>query len=351
MGQCLSKIGPESEARTITATKPKNRITILVLGTPGSGKSTVMRQFRILYGDGFSSSERASGLSVIASNVMESISSCIETIDQGEIESKYPKTLALSNLLKSTAEGEANGAEPQPKGKARELLKLAEEIWCDENLQDRFKDQIYDCGVRITDADGYFLKRIKEMNSPSYIPTDDDLLHMRRATDGVEEFKFTYRSCDFTVIDVGGCKAERCKWINLFSRANMIIYCAPLVDYSLTLEDDANENSMVESLNVFESVVNLTYFQDTPLLLFLNKKDLLSKKVKAVSLMDHFPDYKGPDDNPHEIVGYIKSKFLHKIKDKARPMKVHIICATNTRDVKKAFEISLDWVLDVGRLS
>lgn len=349
MGQCLSKIGPESEAHSLAATKTKNRITILVLGTPGSGKSTVMRQFRILYGDGFSSSERTSGLSVIASNVMESISSCIETIDQCEIVNKGPKTIAISNSLKGAIEGETDGAKPQPMGKAKELLKLAEEIWCDENLQDLFKDQICDYAVRVTDADGYFLKRIKKMNSPSYIPTDDDLLHMRRPTDGVEEFRFTYRSCDFTIIDVGGCKAERRKWINLFSRANMIIYCAPLVDYSITLEEDTNVNSMAESLNIFESVVNLAYFQDTPLLLFLNKKDLLSKQVKAVSLIDYFPDYKGADDNPHEVVAYIKSKFLHKIKDKSRPVKVHLICATNTRDVKKAFEISLDWVLDVGR--
>ena len=349
MGHCFSKIGPESEGHGLAATKTKNRITILVLGTPGSGKSTIMKQFRILYGDGFSSSERTSGLSVIASNVMESVSSCIEMIDQSEIENKGPKTLALNNSLKGAAEGEPSGAKPQPKGKTRELLKLAEEIWCDENLQDLFKDQMCDYGGRVTDADGYFLKRIKKLNSPSYIPTDDDLLHMRSSTDGVEEFKFTYRSCDFTVIDVGGRKAERRKWINLFSRANMIIYCASLVDYSLGLEEDANVNSMVESLSVFESVVNLTYFQDTPLLLFLNKKDLLPKKVKAVPMVDHFPDYKGTDDNPHEIIGYIKSKFLHKIKDKSRPVKVHIICATNTRDVKKAFEISLDWVLDVGK--
>lgn len=330
MGQCFSKIGPESEAQSTAASKARNRITILILGTPGSGKSTIMKQFRILYGDGFTSSERASGLSVIASNVMESVSSCIG-----------------NHLLKGTTEEDVTKI--QPKGKTKELLKLAEEIWCDENLQDLFKDQLCDDAVRVTDADGYFLKRIKKINSPSYLPTDDDLLHMRQATDGVEEFKFTYRNCDFTVIDVGGRKAERRKWINLFSRANMIIYCASLVDYDISSEDDTNVNSMVESLSVFESVVNLTYFQDTPLLLFLNKKDLLSKKVKAGSLIVHFPDYKGPDDNPHEAVGYIKSKFLHKIKDKSRPVKVHIICATNTRDVKKAFEISLDWVLDVGK--
>lgn len=349
MGQCFSKIGPESEVQNFASNKTENRITILILGTPGSGKSTIMKQFRILYGDGFSSSERASGLSVIATNVMDSVSSCIGMINQTEMESKGPKTVALNQLIKGAMEEDNTGTKVQPKGKTKELLKLAEEIWCDEHLQDLFKGQLCDYGVRVTDADGYFLKRIKKMNSPSYVTTDDDLLHMRRATDGVEEFRFTYRGCNFTVIDVGGRKAERRKWINLFSRANMIIYCASLVDYDLALEDDTSVNGMVESLNVFESVVNLTYFQDTPLLLFLNKKDLLSKKVKAVSLSEKFPDYKGPDDNPHEVVGHIKSKFLHKIKDKSRPVKVHIICATNTRDVKKAFEISLDWVLDVGK--
>ena len=346
MGQCISKIGPESDLHTTSPPKLKTRISILILGTPGSGKSTIMKQFRLLYGDGFSNAERASGLSCIANNVIESVSAYIGMMDEMELSDKCPKTLVLNDLMHAATEEEVPGSNLRT-GKPKELLKLAEDIWCDEHLQDIVKDQMR-YSTHVTDADGYFLRRIRLMNNPAYVPTDDDMLHMRKVTESVEEFRFTYRARDFTVIDVGGRKAERRKWINLFSRANLIIYCASLVDFDQSLEDDANVNSMSGSLNVFESVVNLTYFQDTPLLLFLNKKDLLTKKVKAVSLVQHYPDYKGVDDDPREITGFIKSKFLSKIKDTSRPVKTYVVSATNTRDVKKAFELSLDWVLEVG---
>ena len=328
------------------AAKTNKRITILILGTPSSGKSTIMKQFRILYGDGFSHAERIAGLSVIANNVMESASSCVKMIAKSGADLKGPKTAALNHSLRANDVTEVATSTTRPKSKPRDLFHLVEEIWCNERLQDLCKDRMHESGVRVVDTEGYFLKQIRKINYPSYIPTDDDLLHMRKATDEVEEFKFTYRGRDFLAIDVGGTKGERLKWINLFGRANMIIYSASLVDYDLGLEDDPTVNSLGDSLTVFESVVNLTYFQDTPLLLFLNKKDLLSKKVKVVSMTETFPDYKGPADDPHEVVGYVKGKFMQRIKDKSRPINIHVICATNSRDVKRAFEISLDSFLD-----
>ncbi len=352
MGHCISKISPESDSDTRSnSTKTKKRLTILILGTPSSGKSTIMRQFRILYGNGFSNNEKIAAIPTITRNLLESVSSRLSLMNQEHLEAKGPRTAALSHLLKIPDEDipVSTAAKAAPKSKLRELALLVEDVWYSESLQDIFKDQTYVFGTRNVDVDGYFLKRIKEINSPSYAPTDGDLLRMRQVTDAVEEFKFSYHSCDVTVIDVGGTKVERRKWINLFSRANMIIYCASLVDYDLSLEEDNNTNSMNESLTVFESVVNLTYFKDTPLLLFLNKKDLLSKKVKAVPVNKTFPNYKGPDGDPHEVVGFIKWNFLHKIKDKTRPVKVHVTSATNTRDVKRAFEISLDWVLEVKK--
>eukprot|EP00794_Sanderia_malayensis_P003349 gene3349-3838_t len=347
MGHCMSKIGPESEAQE-TTTKNKKRITILILGTPNSGKSTIMRQFRILYGDGFTSAERLASVSVIATNIIESVSTCIGQIDEKDMETRGPKTIALSKLLQTKEDAETVATKHTRNFNAKDFFTLTEEVWCAENLQEDFQNQKYSFRARISE-DGYFLKRIKEINNSTYIPTDDDLLHMRKITEGVEEFKFTYRNCDFTVIDVGGAKAERRRWINLFSRANMIIYCSSLIDYDLGVEKEQGANGMGDSLTVFESVVNLTYFKDTPLLLFLNKKDLLAKKVKFVDIKETFLDYKGSSDNSHEIVNFLQLNFLNKIKDQSRPVKVHVISATNTRDVKKAFEISLDWVLELKK--
>jgi hypothetical protein len=40
------------------------------------------------------------------------------------------------------------------------------------------------------------------------------------------------------MVDVGGQKNERKKWIHFFENVNTIIFCASLIDYDLMLAED-----------------------------------------------------------------------------------------------------------------
>ena len=57
------------------------------------------------------------------------------------------------------------------------------------------------------------------------------------------------------------------------------------------------QNRMIDSLELFESVVNSEWFTDTSLILFLNKKDLFEEKIMFSRLSICFPEYSGR----HEI--------------------------------------------------
>jgi guanine nucleotide-binding protein subunit alpha len=50
---------------------------------------------------------------------------------------------------------------------------------------------------------------------------------------------------------------------------------------------------MIESIALFESVVNSRWFLHTSIMLFLNKVDLFKTKVARVPLEKYFPDYGG----------------------------------------------------------
>lgn len=50
---------------------------------------------------------------------------------------------------------------------------------------------------------------------------------------------------------------------------------------------------MLESLSLFESIVNSRWFLHTSIMLFLNKVDLFKTKVVRVPLGKFFPDYGG----------------------------------------------------------
>lgn len=53
------------------------------------------------------------------------------------------------------------------------------------------------------------------------------------------------------------------------------------------------QNRMHESLHLFNSICNHRYFATTSIVLFLNKKDVFSEKIKKAHLSICFPDYNG----------------------------------------------------------
>ena len=50
---------------------------------------------------------------------------------------------------------------------------------------------------------------------------------------------------------------------------------------------------MEESLDLFDTIVNYQWFEETSMILFLNKKDLLLEKLQNSPLVNYFPDYEG----------------------------------------------------------
>jgi guanine nucleotide-binding protein subunit alpha len=56
------------------------------------------------------------------------------------------------------------------------------------------------------------------------------------------------------------------------------------------------QNRMMESLLLFDSVVNSRWFMRTSIILFLNKVDIFKAKLPRSPLGNYFPDYSGGND-------------------------------------------------------
>jgi guanine nucleotide-binding protein G(i) subunit alpha len=113
------------------------------------------------------------------------------------------------------------------------------------------------------------------------------------------------------MFDVGGQRSERKKWIHCFENVTSIIFCVALSEYDQVLLEESSQvsnfpvclgsadtlqNRMVESLVLFDSVVNSRWFMRTSIILFLNKVDLFRVKLARSPLTRYFPDYTGGDD-------------------------------------------------------
>lgn len=65
---------------------------------------------------------------------------------------------------------------------------------------------------------------------------------------------------------------------------------------SFKVKSDKPQNRMMESLVLFDSVVNSRWFMRTSIILFLNKVDLFKEKLERSPLGNYFPDYSGGND-------------------------------------------------------
>jgi len=93
---------------------------------------------------------------------------------------------------------------------------------------------------------------------------------------------------------------------------------------------------MIESLQIFEEVINNKILKDIVPIIFFNKVDLFKEKIKEKNIDSCFPDYKG-GQNFEEASKFIYEKFLGASKDK-REIYAHFTTATDTENISKVFK-------------
>jgi guanine nucleotide-binding protein subunit alpha len=131
----------------------------------------------------------------------------------------------------------------------------------------------------------------------------EDVLRARAKTTAITETRFPLGQLSIHMVDVGGQRSERKKWIHNFESVTSIIFCTALSEYDQVLLEErsqvrqirfqiaarlteltCSQNRMAESLVLFESVINSRWFLRTSIILFLNKIDVFKNKLPKVRL-------------------------------------------------------------------
>jgi len=183
----------------------------------------------------------------------------------------------------------------------------------------------------------YYFENIDRLVG-NFVPSDDDILRVRVKTTGVKEVVFAQDNHTFRIVDVGGQRSERKKWIHVFEEVNAIIFCVALSEYDQKLFEDESVNRMHESIKLFDEVCNSRWFKKTSIILFLNKRDLFEIKIAKVDLKHCFPDYEGGPSYDNGL-DYIKKEFQSlDLNEKFRKIYIHVTCATDTNNIQKVFK-------------
>lgn len=138
-----------------------------------------------------------------------------------------------------------------------------------------------------------YFDAIDRISQPNYIPIDQDVLRTRVKTTGITETKFLIGDLTYRMLDVGGQRSERKKWIHCFDDVTAIIFMVAISEYDQVLFEDESVNRINESLMLFKSICAMDWFSQTSIILFMNKTDLFKKKLKTSPLINYFPKYRG----------------------------------------------------------
>jgi len=155
-----------------------------------------------------------------------------------------------------------------------------------------------------------FWDNIDRIGASNYEPTYQDILYSRVRTSGIVEINFTMHDLIGRIIDVGGQRTERRKWLHCFEDITSVIFCVAASEYNLTLLEDNSVNRMKESLVLFDEVCNSTHLRSHPVIFFLNKIDLFTEKIKTIDLKICFDDYDG-GLNFDLATKFIENKFRY----------------------------------------
>eukprot|EP00638_Chattonella_subsalsa_P005548 CAMPEP_0117758252 /NCGR_PEP_ID=MMETSP0947-20121206/15262_1 /TAXON_ID=44440 /ORGANISM="Chattonella subsalsa, Strain CCMP2191" /LENGTH=229 /DNA_ID=CAMNT_0005578393 /DNA_START=486 /DNA_END=1172 /DNA_ORIENTATION=- len=187
----------------------------------------------------------------------------------------------------------------------------------------------------IVETHKVFLDDIHRISSKSWIATEQDLLHCRVRTSGIVEQNYNIDGTAFTIVDVGGQRTERKKWMHCFQGVDAIIYIAALNEFDKPMYENASKNRMVDAIEVFSEICSNKLLKQVALIVFLNKRDLFQEKIQDSNIgsVAEFSDFPGGVGDFELGFKYFLQKFLNANENPKRPVYPHITCATDTQNV------------------
>jgi GTPase SAR1 family protein len=137
------------------------------------------------------------------------------------------------------------------------------------------------------------------------------------------------------VVDVGGQRNERKKWIHCFDDVKCVLFIVNLAGWDQVLFEDASKNRMEEALELFQKVTHDPVFEKTPIFLFLNKKDLFESMILKKDLKTRFPEYDG-GHNLRPALEFVLQQFTARMPA-GKPLTHEFVSARVRSDIRGAF--------------
>lgn len=213
--------------------------------------------------------------------------------------------------------------------------------------------------MRVEDGVEFLLTDLQRVTSPDYVPTDDDIICCRLRTTGVTEYALTFptgmdEECgegskgglrsklprisfgkEWIMYDVGGARTNRYAWQSYFENVNAIIFLAPISCFDERLLEDTRINRLEDSFLLWKSIVSSRFFVKTTMVVFLNKVDILRRKLEEGRMVNKFlPSYGTRENEWKVVVKYLRDKFKEMSRQFSPQPRVVYLYSTSVINTK-----------------
>ncbi|PCH33170.1 guanine nucleotide-binding protein alpha-2 subunit [Wolfiporia cocos MD-104 SS10] len=298
---------------------------MLLLGTGDSGKTTLLKQMRLLFGVPFSGVEVELTRQIIFDNVVHGLRLLLRVMEDMAL-SVAPVNAECVDILAGVQD--LKDYEPFP-------------AWCYEPLKRLWEDpSVREARrrggeVAVPDYLGYWFSDLERLFDPTYNPTYEDVLHAYTCTTGKAEMGFKLRKRhDVLLVDLGGQRSERKKWVHCFDGMSSVMFVVNLSSYDQPLVEATYANQMEDALLLWEAIYPSKWFRNTTIFLLFNKVDLFEEKIKYSHIKDYFSDYDGKVGDADAGKQYFLKKFMdavHKDGEKGPVVRSFFVTATDTK--------------------
>jgi len=317
--------------------------TVLLLGAGDSGKSTIFKQLQHMYTKSFQrTEERMQFKAFIVDNVLTAIQILVKAsfiydpiVDANNRETARKITELEESILEKT---DTQGWECLPMD-PMDLYTL----WLDEGIQKTYEKRSM---FHLDDNAPYFLSKMAELTRKNYVPSFEDILRSRKKTVGVADQIFEIRGKKLKVVDVGGQKNERRKWINFFANVDAVVYVSSLSEYDQLTYENNTTPRLIDSINVFKTFYETKDMSAVPVYLVLNKLDVMTEKCQTGQrkMSQFHRDFTGNDSSVEDYKQFIKNKILEEDRDN-RVREVFYSNAVDEQSIRLLVENILGGVL------
>ncbi|XP_061703170.1 guanine nucleotide-binding protein G(o) subunit alpha-like isoform X3 [Syngnathoides biaculeatus] len=307
-------------------------------GTAESGKSTLVKQIKIIHSGGFSRQELTSFKPAVLDNLLTSMKFVLRGMGMLRINLANKKNNIHARAILSCC---------RCFGDDQELLPFVAHafcaLWADQGVR-AAAARGYD--FQLNDSALYFFENIGRIIAPNYTPTEQDVLRVRVRTCGIIETQFHSDDMIFRLYDVGGQRSVRRKWLRCFDGIQALLFVVALSSYDMSLPGDPKANRLQESRELFSSICANSIFKSTSVILFMNKTDLFQEKIlhSGRHLRVYVANFKGADADVDAAARHIAAMFS-TCGGGDRPLFHHFTTATDTADVRAVFQVATAQIL------